>query len=433
MTDNTNSTDGLVARQAALFILTSVLRDGLMLSSLREHDRIRGLEGPDAARALSLATNVMRFLGRIDTVINKTVDKNPSAELRNILRLIGAELWIDKIPAHAAIHSGVEIAKSSKATRRGAGLVNWAGHRFAETGQALFNETEAQKLPKSIRHRLVKTYGEGRVREFEIAHEKNPAIDIFPKSDQARTELLQRLDVRALPTGGLRLNSRVQVSAIDGYEEGAFWVQDAAATLPVLCFGDMQSKRVLDLCAAPGGKSMQLAALGAEVTAVDNSASRLKRLDENLERTKLSARSICADATEFLDDVGFDGVLADVPCSASGTIRRHPDLVLLKGAMQLKGLVGLQRRILTKAAENLKLGGTLVFSTCSLFKEEGEDQLDWIASNLPQLRQVTIDPTSLGLDQGFSVANGAIRTTPEQWNEIGGMDGFFLAKFERIA
>jgi 16S rRNA (cytosine967-C5)-methyltransferase len=238
-----------------------------------------------------------------------------------------------------------------------------------------------------------------------------------------------------LPNGTVRMVAHGPVSLLPGYPEGAWWVQDAAAAIPARLFGDAKDKRIADVCAAPGGKTAQLAAMGAKVTAVDRSERRLLRVVENLQRLQLSAEIVVADATEWQPEP-FDGVLIDAPCTSTGTIRRHPDIAWLKREGDLAALVDLQRRLLAHAVDLVVPGGIIVFCTCSLEPEEGEHQIADLLAREPRLRRHPVDPTELpGLD-GLVNAQGDIRTLPNFWPNadprLSGMDGFFAARLMRV-
>jgi 16S rRNA (cytosine967-C5)-methyltransferase len=232
-----------------------------------------------------------------------------------------------------------------------------------------------------------------------------------------------------LPTGSLRLAEAGQITALPGYAEGAWWVQDAAAALPARVLDPRPGERVLDLCAAPGGKTLQLAAAGAEVTALDISGPRLARLRENLERTRLTAEIVVADALHWQPDALFDAVLLDAPCSASGTIRRHPDLPFVKTGAELPDLVTLQAALIDRALGFVKPGGRLVYCTCSLLPEEGEAQLE---AALVRHAGLTVErPEAAGIDTAWITAQGGLRLRPDYWANRGGMDGFFIVRLRK--
>jgi len=245
----------------------------------------------------------------------------------------------------------------------------------------------------------------------------------------------QRLRGRVMPTGTVRTATGGLISLLPGYHEGAWWVQDAAAALPAWLFGDLAGKSVADLCAAPGGKTVQLALAGARVTAVDRSANRLVRVRENLARLGLQADMVAADATEWQAGP-FDAVLIDAPCSSTGTIRRHPDVGWLKSEIDLAQLTGLQQRLLDRAVALTKPGGTIVYCVCSLEPEEGEQQIEALLAREPAVRRKPINESEVPGTSEFLTMDGDLRTLPCAWPDsdprLGGLDGFFAARLERI-
>ncbi|WP_439124102.1 RsmB/NOP family class I SAM-dependent RNA methyltransferase, partial [Marivita sp.] len=281
-------------------------------------------------------------------------------------------------------------------------------------------------LPKWLRPKLAKAWSKSVVAQIERAHAVPPPIDLSVKSDAAAWA--EKLDGTLLPTGSVRLTARGQLSALPGFETGDWWVQDAAAALPVQLLGDVSGKRVLDICAAPGGKTMQLASNGADVTALDISEARMARLQENLTRTGLVAKTVIADALTY-EDAPFDAILLDAPCSATGTIRRHPDLPYVKSQTGIDDLVKLQRAMLTRTIQHLKPYGTLVYCTCSLLREEGEDQIKWLLAQTDDLEIQS--PAAVGFDPKWISPEGGVRLRPDYWADIGGMDGFYMAVLHR--
>jgi 16S rRNA (cytosine967-C5)-methyltransferase len=278
-------------------------------------------------------------------------------------------------------------------------------------------------MPRWLRQPLVHAYGRDVVTAIEALQSREPPLDLTVRPGLAAPEVM------TLPTGSLRLTDWGQISALSGYEAGGWWVQDAAAALPARMLDARPGERVLDLCAAPGGKTLQLAAAGAEVTALDISAARMARVKANLARTGLSAQIVVADALEWQPDAPFDAILLDAPCSATGTIRRHPDLPFVKDGSELAGLVALQARLLDRALGWLKPGGRMVFATCSLLPAEGEGQIEAAVARHPGLAVERLDLP--GVDPGWWTASGGLRLRPDYWADRGGMDGFFVARLSR--
>jgi len=407
--------EGLVARGAAVSLLTAVLQDGQPLSQVLDAQGPMALLAPaDRARAQRLAVQVLRQLERIDTLLSPALRKVPPMAVMNILRLAVAEL-AGGAAAHGVVNSAVELARRGNRTQALAGLVN-AVLRAIPEGAAL--PGPAQRLPRWLRQPLVHAHGRDVVTAIEAVHANAPPLDLT-------LNLGERPDGATLPTGSLRLVEPGQVSALPGYSTGGWWVQDAAAALAVPLLGVQPGDRVLDLCAAPGGKTLQLAALGADVTALDISGPRIARVAENLARTGLKAKLVTADALAWTPDALFDAILLDAPCSATGTIRRHPDLPFIKDGTELPALIALQAQLFDRALGFLKPGGRMVFCTCSLLAAEGEAQLDAALLRHPGLR--VLPPTITGIDPAWITPQGGLRLRPDYWADIGGMDGFFMA------
>ena len=282
-------------------------------------------------------------------------------------------------------------------------------------------------LAEPIRHE----WGVAALESIAAAHLREPPLDLTLRKPGDATEWAARLEAEVLPTGSLRLPRRGRVSGLPGFDEGAWWVQDAAAALPARLLGDVAGKRVLDLCAAPGGKTLQLAAAGAEVTALDMSRPRLGRLRENLDRTGLEARIVAADALGWTPAEPFDAVLVDAPCSATGTIRRHPDLPHVRAGRDLGPLIELQAVLLARAWAMLRPGGRLVFCTCSLLPAEGEGQVAGFVAETLEARRIMPDVAALGVDPAWIDGAGGLRLRPDYWPERGGMDGFYAALIEK--
>lgn len=422
---------GLAARGAAAALVAGVLGGGISLADQIASGRaFEGLAAPDRARAQALATQTLRHLGRIDAVLAAFLDKPPAAPARNALRLMVAETRLDAVPAHAAVDAAVRLTRRDPKSRNLAGLVNAVGRRVGERGAELWESAREAPLPPWIARPLRRAHGPKVLAAIEAAHHAGPPpVDLTLRAPETARHWAEQLDAELLPTGALRLRRRVQVSALPGYENGDWWVQDAAAALPARLIGPAAGARVLDLCAAPGGKTLQLAAAGAKVTALDLSEARLVRLRENLARTGLSAEVVAADALQWEPEAPFDAILLDAPCSATGTIRRHPDLPHLRGAADLAALTGLQAAMLRRAFGWLAPGGRLVYCVCSLLPAEGEDQIARFLAEVPSARRAP--PPATGLDPAWITPEGALRTRPDFWPERGGMDGFFAAALIR--
>ncbi|MCU0828515.1 MAG: methyltransferase domain-containing protein [Tabrizicola sp.] len=407
--------EGVVARETAVAILDGVLGEGRMLSDFDGS----GLAPADRARALRLAQAVLRHLEPADKVLDRQLRKSPPLTVRNVLRLAVVER-AHGAAAHGVVNAAVEIVRKGKRTAHLAGLVNAVLRALPEVA---FAGLPPQRMPRWLRQPLVHAYGRDVVSAIEAVQAQEPPLDLTLRAGFPAPE------GEVLPTGSLRLREAGQVSAMPGYAEGGWWVQDAAASLPARMLEVRPGERVLDLCAAPGGKTLQLAAAGAEVTALDVSESRTARLRANLARTGLTAQVVVADALEWWPEGTFDAILLDAPCSATGTIRRHPDLPFVKDGSEVPGLVALQAQLLDRALGWLKPGGRLVFATCSLLPEEGEGQLASLLARHPGLVVERVDLP--GIEPGWWTEADGLRLRPDYWADRGGMDGFFMARLRR--
>lgn len=408
--------EGLTARRAVLALLDGVLDKGVSLAEQGDAP-LAGLSAGDRARAQRLASAVLRQAEPIDRMLGAHLHKEPPLAVLNILRLAVTEL-AEGGAAHGVVNSAVELARRDKTTQGLAGLVNAVLRKFPPP---VVIEGPVQRLPGWLRQALVARYGKVAVGKMEEVQSRTPVVDLTLRRGTAADSLSGG---ETLPTGSLRVAAGGQISALPGFAEGAFWVQDAAAALAVRMLGDVTGLSVLDLCAAPGGKTLQLADGGAEVTALDISGPRLVRLQENLARMSLRAKIVTADALQWAPPAPYDAILLDAPCSATGTIRRHPDLPFLRQPSDIAGLVELQARLLDRALGWLKPGGRLVYCTCSLLQDEGEGQIAAALLRHPNL--VMLRPEIAGIDPAWMGARG-LRLRPDYWAETGGMDGFFMA------
>jgi 16S rRNA (cytosine967-C5)-methyltransferase len=407
--------EGTSARGAAVALLNATLGEGQMLTQAATP---QGLSGPDRARAERLAADVLRHLDRADRVLKPLLRKAPPLAVLNVLRLAVVERAMGA-PAHGVVNEAVGLVRAGKRTQHMSGLVNAVLRALPENID--LDAMPAPLLPRWLRQPLVHAWGRDAVAAVEVIHTLTPPIDITPKP--GATDLP---DGTRLPNGSIRLEAGGQITALPGFASGAWWVQDAAASMAARMLAAKPAERVLDLCAAPGGKTMQLAATGADVTALDISGPRMARVAKNLARTGLSAALVVDDAMHWEPEAPFDAILLDAPCSASGTIRRHPDLPHIKDGTELDTLLPLQAALLDRALGWLRPSGRLVYCTCSLLAAEGEDQLAAALDRHPNLR--TEPPGMPGVDQGWITPQGGLRLRPDHWADIGGMDGFFMAK-----
>ena len=498
---------GLAPRRAALALVQAVTVERRTLAEALP-GVVEPLRPEERARAQRLATETLRWADRADRMLGPHLRKRPDPRVLDVLRLGTWEICADGAAAHGVVDALVTLMTERRETRHAAGLVNAVLRRVAEAGPAAWAGHPPPRLPKWLRRPLVAAWGAPVVAAMEAAHAAGAPLDLTPRDGDAEA-LARSLGGMALPTGSVRLGAASQVSALPGYAEGAWWVQDAASALPVRVLDPLPGERVLDLCAAPGGKTLQMAAAGAEVTALDLSAGRMARAAENLARIGLRAELIVADALlwpssrgeeamsgqlpKVAPEVGgrrpsagasgtaeaggesaadpapdasashgesgpereslaaredgepysgaergpagaggtpagggFDAVLLDAPCSATGTIRRHPDLPHARDGGGLQALLELQAQLIDRALTHLRPGGRLVFCTCSLLPEEGEEQVRAALSRHPGLRVEPVLPP--GVPPEWRDALGGLRTRPDFWPEAGGLDGFYIAR-----
>ncbi|WGV15353.1 RsmB/NOP family class I SAM-dependent RNA methyltransferase [Fuscovulum ytuae] len=414
--------EGLAARAAAVGLLGAVLGEGRLMTQAVADPQgpLSGLPPGDRARAQRLTLAVLRHLEPADKVLEPHLRKAPPRMVRDALRLAVVEIAMGGA-AHGAVNAAVEIVRRGKRTGHLAGLVNAVLRKVPEQP---FEGLPPQRMPRWLRQPLVHAYGREVVAAMEAVQAGAPPLDLTVRD---RAEAPEGV---VLPTGSLRLEEKGQVSALAGYAAGGWWVQDAAATLAVRLLDPKPGERVLDLCAAPGGKTLQLAAAGAQVTALDLSEARMARLRENLARCALEAEVVVADALDWTPAKQFDAVLLDAPCSATGTIRRHPDLPFVKDGSEVAGLVALQAQLLDRALGMVRPGGRVVFCTCSLLPEEGEGQL---ASALARHPGLSVERVAMpGVEEAWWTDAGGLRLRPDHWAEAGGMDGFFMARLKGV-
>ena len=384
-----------------------------------------------------LVATILRRLGTLGHVLSRLLDRGipTDAPRAQSALLIGAAqiLWMD-VPDHAAVDLSVRLVQSDRRAAKYAGLVNAVLRRCAREGQSLIDEVKSQTLdiPPWLLARWIAHYGETTAREIAVALGHEPSLDITVKSDAA--QWATRLHGETLPTGTVRTLLQGSVTMLPGFSEGQWWVQDAAAALPARLFGDIAGKDIADLCAAPGGKTAQLVQAGARVTAVDRSPGRMARLRDNLARLSLAAETVVTDAAEWQGDrrQGFDGILVDAPCASTGTIRRHPDVAWLRQEADIGALMALQKRLLQRAVALLKPGGTLVYCTCSLEPEEGEQAISALLAAEPAMRRAPIEAGEVAGLGEILTPDGDLRTLPchlpHDDPRLGGLDGFYAAR-----
>ncbi|MEM9967558.1 MAG: transcription antitermination factor NusB [Pseudomonadota bacterium] len=420
---------GVPARQSAVYVLDQILGDHpRLMSDLIASGALNHLSPPDRARAQRLATDTLRGLERADRLLQKHLSKYPPLTVRNALRLGTVEL-AQGAAAHGVVNAIVTLVSRHKRFGHLKGLTNAVLRKVAADLPRAWDALRAPRLPKWLRDPLVAAWGAEAMSAMEAAHFAGAPIDLTAKSDPQH--VAQMVNGQLLPTNSIRLQGSAQISALPGYDAGEWWVQDVSAALPAKLLRPQPGEQIADLCAAPGGKTLQLAAAGADVTAVDSSLDRMQRVKENLERVGLQANILIQDAREIAEV--FDAVLLDAPCSATGTLRRHPDLPYAKDGSDFSTLIDLQKDLLAHAVTLLKPGGRLVFCTCSLLPDEGEMQIIELLKRQPDLSAEMAHDFAPGIDQSWVTEEGGLRIRPDFLPELGGMDGFYMARLRKNA
>ena len=429
---------GLAARIIAADILDGVLQRKRPLDEqIEDQAALRALSERDRALTRRLVATVLRRLGTLRHLLAPMLERGlpPGTQhLESALLLGTAQILFLDVPDHAAVDLSVRIVQDNRRTARYSGLVNAVLRRFTREARQILVDLDPllHDTPGWLLQRWTKNYGAETTRAIAAANAQEPPLDLSVKSDPQNWAA--RLNGHVLPTGSIRLIPHGPVTQLPGFEDGAWWVQDAAAALPVRLLGDVRRLRVADLCAAPGGKTAQLASAGAHVIAVDRAQHRLARLKDNLARLKLAVDTIMADAAEWKAEP-FDAILLDAPCSSTGTIRRHPDVPWLKAETDLSALIALQDKLLDNAISLLKPGGTLVYCTCSLEPEENERLIARRLTRSPDLKRRAILPAEVGGRAELLNSDGDLRTLPCHWpdpdSRLSGVDGFYAARLEK--
>jgi len=435
---------GSEARDLAHRLIAGVLLDQRpleqVLADLTDRPKAAALEPRDRAFARVLATTVLRRQGELEHVLNVFLERplpKEAGRVGVILLTGAAQLICLGTPPHAAVDMAVEAVRRERGGARFANLTNAILRRVADKGIGLLQgeDCAALNVPAWMRKRWRSAYGDDVARHIANASLKAAPLDISLKPGASAQEWAERLGGRVLPTGSIRLAAHGRIEDLPGYSDGDWWVQDAAAALVARVAGDVAGRTVADLCAAPGGKTAALAGAGARVTAVDVSPKRLERLNANLQRLGLSAEVVAADAATWAPERTFDAVILDAPCTATGTIRRHPDILRLKRPEDIGRMADLQRRLLANAARLMQPGGTLVYSTCSLEPEEGERQIEAFLGGTPGFARVPIAANELDVEPSWITTAGDLRTLPHYLEleppELSGIDGFYVARLRR--
>jgi len=429
--------EGLGLRAAAMNAISLVLHEKRFLEDALA-DSLADIDDPrDRAFAHALAATALRRKGQIEAVLENYIEQKLRVRTGKapVILLCGVtQLLFMETEPHAAISTSVALAARDEKAQRLKGLINAVLRNISRDREAIMASLPetAANLPKWLNTRLRADYGAETTALMADAHAQQADIDLTIKNDTPDDELLA-LGVR-LPTGTVRLNNpHPAIPDLPGFGDGNWWVQDAAASLPVLLLGDINGKTALDMCSAPGGKTLQLCAGGANVTALDASEFRLGKVTENLARTKLEATCIAVDALEFEPEQLYDVILLDAPCSATGTIRRHPDMPYVRGNDDVKLLLALQRKLLRKAAVLLKPGGTLVYAVCSLLADEGPKQISAFLTEHTDFSRNPIVSGESHIPADLISKAGDLRTLPHHMiGNVTGMDGFFATRMIKI-
>ena len=423
MSETKDEIAGLPARRAALRLLDNVLRMGTPMDQAT-NAACKGLDSSDRALAIAIAQEALRWVVDLDALIDEKTQQNlpDDAKARMVLRLALAQIFRLGTPPHAAIATALPLLDGGPKR-----LMHGVLGAILRSNVSL---PDVPSLPDGAAMRWQAAWGDDMLGAAQVALAEPPLLDLTLRDPASTKDWALRLGGVSFMSGHVRLPRGTAVDALDGYDVGAWWVQDLAASLPARFLGKGEGRLALDLCAAPGGKTMQLSAQGWTVSALDNSSRRMERLSKNLERTGLNANLVRADVTTWESEAVFDAILLDAPCSATGTMRRHPDVLHRIGIKQINELAALQSMMLDRAAGWLKPGGTLVYATCSLEPHEGEAQIEpFLDRHLDfEIRAITQDelPDNIAPD-----AFGCLRTKPGMLADQGGLDGFFAARFVR--
>jgi 16S rRNA (cytosine967-C5)-methyltransferase len=437
----------LATRKAAIDVVHAVLAERRPLDDSLAHHTEKGslarLEPRDRAHARLIVATTLRRLGQIDAALSGFLAKGLPEErgkLREILQTAAAQLLFLEAAPHAVVSLAVSIAQRDAKARRYEKLVNAVLRRLSEQGPTTVAGQDAARLntPDWLWESWSSAYGVETARAIAESHLHEAALDISVRSDPERWA--RELGGILLSTGTIRRAADGRIEDLPGFAEGQWWVQDCAAALPVRLLGDVRGKRVLDLCAAPGGKTAQLAAAGAHVTALDISKVRMQRLGQNMSRLGLKAEMVVADAAAWTPEAPFDAVILDAPCTATGTIRRHPDILHLKQENDVAKLAVLQQNLLRHAATLVGVGGEIVFCTCSLQPEEGPERIARALAENVDLTLSAVTPAEVGGQVEWVTGEGYLRTLPCHAPETSagtaaqerrGVDGFFAARLTR--
>jgi 16S rRNA (cytosine967-C5)-methyltransferase len=435
---------GLAARALAHQLIAGVLIGrrpfDQLLAEVAVGPDAAALEPRDRAFARLLAATVLRHLGRLERILDVFIEKPLPKAARSVWVVLlagAAQLLLLKTSPHAAVDLAVEAVRTDRHVTRFASLTNAVLRRVAREGATALAGLDGVRLdiPDWLWRRWESAYGTDAARRIAEASLREPSLDLSIKPGDDAGLWAERLGGCVLPTGSVRVAGHPgRVEDLPGYADGAWWVQGAAAALVARAAGDVSGRSVADLCAAPGGKTAGLAAAGARVTAVDDSPRRLERLRENMARLRLIAEVVAGDVATWAPGRTFDAVVLDAPCTGTGTIARHPDILRLKGPQDVRRMAEVQGAIVRNATRLVRPGGTLVYSTCSLEPEEGRAQVDALLADDPDLQRAPIDPVEIGADPEW-IVDGDVRTLPFhlETGVTAGLDGFYIARLRKVA
>ncbi len=437
-TTDSEETDTLTARRVALDMLANVLNRKQPLDVTLETDKgFLNLNPRERAFTRMMVTTTIRRLGQIDDLINRAQDRpesHKSAGVMNILRLGVVQMFFMVVPDHASVDTSVTLAEVTGHERQ-KGFVNAVLRKLSREGSkwAKLQDPSRLNTPEWLLRIWIADYGLRPAAEISVANLNEAPLDITLRNPHDATSLGSALGATSLSTGTLRRMMGGNVRELEGYDDGRWWIQDASAAIAAQLFDSLDGKRVVDMCAAPGGKTLQLAAMGARVIALDRSAQRLKRLEENVKRLGFQDKvSIeIADAQVWQPKGPIDYILLDAPCSATGTIRRHPDIPHLKTPHDIANLVAIQKKLLTHAAGLLPPGGVIIYCTCSLQKDEGEHQIAQFLAENPDFKRLAVTPDEIGGYAELINPEGDLRIFPTHLSSLGGMDGFFISRLQK--
>lgn len=429
---------------AAELVLIAMEGAGDFDSAMNTSKTYRRLQGADRGFARAMAGAALRAVGRIDWALGGMVER-PLADLqpplRALLRVGAAQLWLMGVAEHAAVSATVEAARKWDDARKGGGLVNAVLRRAAREAEAYISSPATAVWPEWLAARMKASLGAEQAEALALAQLDEPPLDLTLRAPQEAETWAEQLEAEILPNGSLRLQSGAGMMDMPGFADGAWWVQDTAAALPAKLMGDVRGLAVADLCAAPGGKAMQLAAMGARLSAVDLSRQRIVRLRENAERAKLAMTIVESDARTWRPEQPLDAVLLDAPCSALGIIRRHPEGVWRRDPKDLVRFPSIQRALVDAAHEMLKPGGRLVYSVCTPVPEEGREIVEAAIASGAWSRVPVTREEAAGFGDSLT-PDGDVLTVPpirgaaasigtESPQASMNSDAFFVARLER--